>query len=678
MPNFSKPKGTGNHVGSDYYNPFYNEVDIATQTELATRAAHYSATRRSGVSDDILEWSYRKMAYGRVSANRVDMGFPGSREMTDSNGNLTLYSSTRNVPRLPLLQSIDVTNDGTIGSLLRGKFNFVYWPELGSNSFNMGYIDDDLFIPGKEVKLAWGWSVTPGSRSRQAFTGIINNFNWSFNADYSINAEVSIVSAASLTLGISGDQVTPQTDPDSQSTDPAGVAMSGINIATIIETDLAGITGSMVMSAAGQTGYVGRDDATNRNQILDYIAIGWPTADANTNTVNIQTHWYTTVSRLVEATNKLLAQFEAAGGAQTFSQLFSVQVDGNTTAHLPHVKSSYPQDVVFPSDPMGFYGNIRPGSWTGNYFGFHPARTWDSGSSSFNISATGSPTRDANLIGIQGILISVNYIKDTYRNYIQENAANIPYRNLTKFLEDILKRINVASGDMYQFAAVLCEDRGRMNPPSGDFHNLSSATRYTVILSIEDTNLSNEHTNVVTAYPFDSDAGRPLIKNISISSKPPAPLAAAAFVKARGGRNSNIDTPVSDTPPPGEPATTLAEMATKEGEFGSNGFNEKWCETYRGLQSRLKKVSTTAGGATAHWLTKAIYPVELSLTIDGVSGFSFGNVITTDLLPSEYKKSGMVFTVTKIDHKIVPHSWETTLHTVCRLDASSTLGTKSQ
>lgn len=668
MPNFSRAKGG---TGGRYYNPFYNQVEPGVIAELNKRAKYVGATVRSGVDDAVLEWSYRKTAYGHVKAGGskgISMGFDGPRAMTDKSGNLTLYDSTRNVPSYPLLQSIDITNDGTVGSLLRGKFNFTYWPKQNKNSFNMEKVSNLLFVPGKEAQLSWGWSVG-GSRNNQAFTGIINNFNWSYNIDLSMNAEVSIVSAASISIGISGDQTKAETDPNSTTTDPAGVAIAGINIASIIDSDLAGITGSKVMKVAGQTDYVGQYDALNKNKVLDYVCVGWPYADENSGGSNIQTFWYTTVSRFVQATNQLIDDFEK-GGAAGLGSIFQLQVDGNTTQHLPNIRSSYPQDVIFPSPQMGSYGSVSPGSWSGNFFGFNPAKLWNSATKKFDISATGNANSDASLINIGGILISVNYIKDAYRNFIQENAANIAYRNITKFVEDVLKRINVASGDMYQLSAVLCDNPETMTGKS-EYNNLEIT-----ILSIEDTNISPVHSDSVKPFKFEGNIFKPLIKNINISSKPPAPLAAAAFTKARGSKNANVDTPSSANKDAAEPAKTQKEMDDHLASFASSGFNEKWSETYRGLQSRLKKVSNPGQGA--HWLTKAIYPVELGITIDGVSGFSFGNIVTTNLLPAEYVAAKMVFAVTKIDHKITPHIWETTLHTVCRLDANSPIGTASR
>jgi hypothetical protein len=70
----------------------------------------------------------------------------------------------------------------------------------------------------------------------------------------------------------------------------------------------------------------------------------------------------------------------------------------------------------------------------------------------------------------------------------------------------------------------------------------------------------------------------------------------------------------------------------------------------------------------AHWLNKAIYPIEFSATIDGINGFKFGDVLKTSLIPKHYNEAwDITFTVTKITHKVTPSTWETTLQTAARL-----------
>jgi hypothetical protein len=70
----------------------------------------------------------------------------------------------------------------------------------------------------------------------------------------------------------------------------------------------------------------------------------------------------------------------------------------------------------------------------------------------------------------------------------------------------------------------------------------------------------------------------------------------------------------------------------------------------------------------AHWLRKVIYPIDLTLTIDGIDGFNFGDVISTNLIPARYNKENMVFVVTKISHTIQNGVWETTLNTKSRIE----------
>ena len=84
-------------IGDKYVNPFYQEVDDFVQTELNTRASYYGRKVR-GVGKAFpvnVVWSYQKTAWGRVVSKKypsVQLGFPGSKVMSDNKGKLTLYS----------------------------------------------------------------------------------------------------------------------------------------------------------------------------------------------------------------------------------------------------------------------------------------------------------------------------------------------------------------------------------------------------------------------------------------------------------------------------------------------------------------------------------------------------------------------------------------------------------
>ena len=52
-------------------------------------------------------------------------------------------------------------------------------------------------------------------------------------------------------------------------------------------------------------------------------------------------------------------------------------------------------------------------------------------------------------------------------------------------------------------------------------------------------------------------------------------------------------------------------------------------------------------------------PITLDVELDGIGGFTFGNLITTDYLPSQY--DGYCFQITKVEHALDNADWKTTL-----------------
>jgi len=60
------------------------------------------------------------------------------------------------------------------------------------------------------------------------------------------------------------------------------------------------------------------------------------------------------------------------------------------------------------------------------------------------------------------------------------------------------------------------------------------------------------------------------------------------------------------------------------------------------------------------------YPFDLSLTLDGIGGFRWGQYITVDKLPERYKLTQggntFVWQVTAVDHTITPNDWVTEVH----------------
>jgi hypothetical protein len=252
------------------------------------------------------------------------------------------------------------------------------------------------------------------------------------------------------------------------------------------------------------------------------------------------------------------------------------------------------------------------------------------------------------------------------------------------------------------------------------------------VLSIEDTHIARKHSQTIMADPklyapnfvddsriftengsptnediysvkpfvFEATIFKPLIKNVTITSKPPKELAFAAYIQARGqeGANeqggdfrksrpfsgdANLSGPIQRDEKEYEAQNNIntKDKLNEETAIAKQGFTQEWCDNYRSILTKLKRLATKGSYNSGrnipiggHWLNKAIYPVEFSVTIDGINGFKFGDVLKTTLIPRHYNVDwDMVFTVTKILHKVTPSTWETTLNTAARLSLDSPL-----
>lgn len=656
--------------GRGYINPFYHDVSGTVKGELGRRASYHGAKVR-GVGKPFpvnVVWSYAKTAWGRVVGKGASLGFPGPKVMSDAKGNLTLYSAARNVPKNPLLQSIDISNEGTLGSLLKGKFSFVCYPSLSAGGFSTGGVDTAFFNPGADVTLSWGWSAGSTAANRQGFTGIVYDFNWSFNADLSLSADCSVVSAASIAVGASGDQSTEPDGEPSEVEDPAGVPIKGTNLASVFDADIAsagsGASGGASGGGGGASGGANKIDwqattagevkyvpvAETVSKLFDYVGIGLPYQETSPTEdeaggsgggggsagsgAPVQTFWFTSMERLVEFGNTVIDKYEK--GNPALKAAYKMQVLGNTTSYNSDVKSAFPTEVLFPDKTsMGVYGDLAP---------------------DYSL-ISGAPLVKGTLIDIGRILLGTNYLKETYMKFTDEQTANIPFKNITKFFEETTKRINYATGDIYQITPTLVE-----NPKSFDASTGKSIDQ--ALLSIEDSNLAPEHTKF-TPFSFDASIFRPIMRNVSITCKPPSAMATAAYVQQRGNGVSNVE--VQSGKPNGSAKVKEAvdDMVKAVENFSATGFNTAWCEAFRGNLQKYKKGGGKSG-SQAHWLNKALYPINLSITIDGIAGFTFGDAIRTSLVPSRYFPA-VAFVVTKIDHKVTAGGWETILNTACRI-----------
>ena len=458
-----------------------------------------------------------------------------------------------------------------------------------------------------------------------------------------------------------------------------------------------------------------------------------------------QTYWYIPLKDLVEFANtELLAGFnnsltEKEKQKYTFQQ-FKIQCENNEAEYQPDIKSAFPQNVYFPDVSMGGYETFNP-FYDEKYANY--LRTFeikddqlklllDTGQLGVNVKQDGDKVIriEDDVINIGNILIGINLIIQIYRGFLIDNATNISYKNITSFFDQIIKEINAASGDTYQLVSHLFTEPEKLKPNAPNPSTIGdSEANKLAVLSIEDTHIARKHSQTVRAddtlygdkfaddtnvikenddiysvapFVFEATIFKPLIKNVSITSKPPKELAFAAYIAARGqeanarggdfratqlAKPSSVDATLTRPIERDEAAYKAANEINdkhkieEEGSVGKTGFTQEWCDNYRTLLTKYKRLATnpryksTRGiGVGSQWLNRAIYPVEFTVTIDGINGFKFGDVLKTTMIPRHYNIDwDIVFTVTKIIHKVTPSFWETTLNTAARLSLDNPL-----
>lgn len=446
-----------------------------------------------------------------------------------------------------------------------------------------------------------------------------------------------------------------------------------------------------------------------------------PISATNESEVKVQTiektFWYVRLGSLVEFANKIIENYEADPKNKGFANnLFRIQAYNNEAEYNKHVKSAYPIDVFFPDKEMGRYGQFCPFDKDGIYpQGNQMLRKFQRRKDD----GTYHEVLENDVINIGEILIGVDYISTTYEAYLAEGGQNISMKNITKFFDEIVKFISTATGEIYQLTTILFEEPEKLIPRSGYNQALENVKlrggsriemadifsydvtnkRSKAIVSIEDTNLAAKVIKEGSVEPFKFDATmvRPMLKNVQVVSKPSKEMAAAAYIAARGqgsierggsgqGLQSlevsmNLRGFQNEEEYKKEVEKVRGELEKDLDVLGKSGWNSDWSEMIRGNLIKLKRLTIephdqTTGLGTS-WLNRAIYPIEFSLTLDGINGFKFGDVISTSLIPKHYNVDWkVVFTVIKVVHKVTTSTWETTLYTAARLSADGNYASK--
>ena len=145
------------------------------------------------------------------------------------------------------------------------------------------------------------------------------------------------------------------------------------------------------------------------------------------------------------------------------------------------------------------------------------------------------------------------------------------------------------------------------------------------------------------------------------------------FGLAAQGTFKNLASAPATTPADCKPCEKAVSPAPKVPTFGeilTDATLEVTDTTTSALRSTLieKIAESSTKGSDAH-CDGTPMPFEFSFTLDGIGGFGFGQMVSSDRIP-ETIRNGFNWQITSVEHSVTPNDWSTTVNTVCRYKAS--------
>lgn len=617
-------------------NPFYSQAKVGC---IGTRAKYYASEDRSvdlnGKRSAAFDWLYKKMAWATASAEAGGslgllkgggIGDPdakdkipglyttsprtGKRAYKNGEGGLQ-GDGQRFVPK-PHLTSVKVSCVGDLGSIRKVEINFTVYTR-GQLAGLEGF-----FALGKGVTVAYGWNMAGGAGGPiGSFKGKIYNFNYSLNKDGGYDCTSYAMGEG---LNVLTPNITAPTTGTGTAKDPSGIVVNATGILSQIKVDKLNAK-SLAKNTFDATTKIGAvefsdDWATAKDSTEDPP----PAAPAGT-PKKATLHYYVSLERIVELINKMLKSNSKKYGS------LELVCNGDVTIGLKPKDakafvSADPTKVIFPG-----YGNY--------------------GKNNFSFDSYDGEFTDGDL---SKVMINTDHISTIFMDMARQfNETKKPGDySIANFLGRIFSLVNQCSGGLYKLSCAQdTDDQTKM-----------------LILD------SDAVPNGVKPLSLNAVSQNGVCRSVSLVSKVPSDMATVAFVEAQSSLTSHQpkafasvgndpETPTASTQPTADAIKALDEGGCTPANIAA-------------LQSALEaeRTGVTNQKTKNGYSSSTIIPLEFTATLDGVEGFKFGNVVTTNVMPAKYYDnagSKVVFCVTTVEHDISGNDWTTTVNTVCRL-----------
>lgn len=620
---------------------------------------------------------------------------------------------------IPLIQDVGISNEGRIGSLQKANVSIKCF-----NMKQFENLEKRILFPGADVKIIYGWTggLGPKSTTEDTFIGIIDNFSWSMAGDLSIEVSFSAVGRgfASNSIPSTGQN---EGNKD-YAEDEQNNKIYADSFASKIKADLANLKdkvnkpGFYTSAVGGYEMVYGvqkfkYDSSTEIKKPEKGKSKVKPPDEQTVTYVKLSDifNYFNEVvikkiPRLSDGADKKLVRFSAnygisketgVGGDQEFVGCEKYYLPVSISMYDEEVVSSDPGSILFndaacytdkiypKADPNWGFWKIEDGPGPKEFARFKRGEN--------NIS--NQDCKNNSGVNLGEILVSTTLLLTIIEN-LSVNAQDPISKSVQALGNEIFKKINEVSSGLYQLSWTEVEVK-KGTGESAKSENWICVTDPSFSVCDPD----------VWLFSVDKP-DKTLVRQVSLSSKIPGGQQTALYVGGRStgatdgnfssaakisGREAdvvlcNMLEDISNDSKKKPSQREIDQMSSDEklkngiadnggkkddlpsiGEarkaMGTSGCTELTRTNLKGAitkyLSEQKSMDKSGGNGDRYsFMRRDLYPLECSITLDGIAGFRFGDAVMINYVPQRYR--GVVcFVVTKTNHKISNNKWETTL-----------------
>lgn len=275
--------------------------------------------------------------------------------------------------------------------------------------------------------------------------------------------------------------------------------------------------------------------------------------------------------------------------------------------------------------------------------------------------------RDGKVV-LDNILINVNYLLIELDSVLNGNGE------LRTFIMNVLNKVNTVCGSPWEFE-VISTTEDCLNPKTVptitvvDAKVYDPAPPYSIPSKVEtsvlrDWSISLKLTDSMKTQALYANGAKKTGKTDSGGA-----CGSNAFQPfGLGGSFKSLAAPKAVTPPPCdcEDAPVENEKQPTFSELFENMADEVSDNTTKACIDALiaEYGKAVADGDDAH-CKGMILPIEFGFTLDGIGGFVWGQIVTSDRIP-EAIRNNYDFQITAVEHSVSDGDWKTTVKTIAR------------